>query len=125
MVLPAGVDTSVDRALDKQGVTFSGGQMQKLAIVRALYKDAPVTILDEPTSALDPRGEYEVYRNFNRLAQGKTAIYISHRLSSTRFTDRIAAFQAGRIVEVGTHDELMADGKLYAEIYTKQAQYYQ
>ncbi|MDY6873520.1 MAG: ABC transporter ATP-binding protein [Chloroflexota bacterium] len=123
--LPEGLETSVNRTLDKQGVTFSGGQMQKFAIARALYKDAPVTILDEPTSALDPRSEYEVYRNFDKLAQGKTAIYISHRLSSTRFTDRIAVFDAGRIVELGTHDGLIADQGLYSEMYAKQAQYYQ
>jgi ATP-binding cassette subfamily B protein/ATP-binding cassette subfamily C protein len=122
--LPQGLDTSVNRALDKKGVTFSGGQMQKFAIARALYKDAPVTILDEPTSALDPRSEYEVYRNFNKLAEGKTAIYISHRLSSTRFTDRIAVFQDGRIVELGQHDDLVAQNGLYAEMYAKQAQYY-
>ena len=122
--LPLGLDTSVNRALDKAGVTFSGGQMQKFAIARALYKDAPVTILDEPTSALDPRSEYEVYRNFNKLAEGKTAIYISHRLSSTRFTDRIAVFKDGRIVELGQHDDLVARDGLYAEMYAKQAQYY-
>jgi ATP-binding cassette subfamily B protein/ATP-binding cassette subfamily C protein len=122
--LPEGLDTSVYRALDKKGVTFSGGQMQKFAIARALYKDAPVTILDEPTSALDPRSEYEVYRNFNKLAEGKTAIYISHRLSSTRFTDRIAVFKDGRIVELGQHNELVAQNGLYAEMYAKQAQYY-
>ena len=98
--------------------------MQKFAIARALYRDAPVTILDEPTSALDPRSEYEVYRNFDKLAQGKTAIYISHRLSSTRFTDRIAVFEDGRIVELGQHDELIAQNGLYAEMYAKQAQYY-
>ena len=123
--LPKGLETSVNRNLDKEGVTFSGGQMQKFAIARALYKDSPVTILDEPTSALDPRSEYEVYRNFDQLAQGKTAIYISHRLSSTRFTDRIAVFQDGRIVELGKHDELIAAGGLYSEMYAKQAQYYQ
>jgi ATP-binding cassette subfamily B protein/ATP-binding cassette subfamily C protein len=123
--LPEGLGTSVNRALDKQGVTFSGGQMQKFAIARALYKDAPVTVLDEPTSALDPRSEYEVYRNFDKLAQGKTAIYISHRLSSTRFTDRIAVFEDGRIVELGKHDDLVAKDGLYAEMYAKQAQYYQ
>jgi len=122
--LPKGLKTSVNRHLDKEGVTFSGGQMQKFAIARALYKDAPVTILDEPTSALDPRSEYEVYRNFNKLAQGKTAIYISHRLSSTRFTDRIAVFEDGRIVELGTHADLIAAGGLYSEMYAKQAQYY-
>lgn len=123
--LPNGLQTSVNRALDKEGVTFSGGQMQKFAIARALYKDAPITILDEPTSALDPRSEYEVYLNFNQLATGKTAIYISHRLSSTRFTDRIAVFRDGRIVEVGTHDELIAENGLYQEMYAKQASYYQ
>ena len=123
--LPNGIQTSVNRSLDKEGVAFSGGQMQKLAIARALYKDAPVTILDEPTSALDPRSEYDVYLNFNQLATGKTAIYISHRLSSTRFTDRIAVFRDGRIVELGTHDDLIADDGLYQEMYSKQASYYQ
>ncbi len=123
--LPNGLQTSVNRALDKEGVAFSGGQMQKISIARALYKDAPVTILDEPTSALDPRSEYEVYLNFNQLATGKTAIYISHRLSSTRFTDRIAVFRDGRIVELGTHDDLIAENGLYQEMYTKQASYYQ
>jgi ATP-binding cassette subfamily B protein/ATP-binding cassette subfamily C protein len=123
--LPNGIHTSVNRSLDKEGVAFSGGQMQKLAIARALYKNAPVTILDEPTSALDPRSEYEVYLNFNQLAIGKTAIYISHRLSSTRFTDRIAVFRDGRIVELGTHDALMAENGLYQEMYSKQASYYQ
>ncbi|MBG0784412.1 MAG: ABC transporter ATP-binding protein [Anaerolineaceae bacterium] len=123
--LPNGIHTSVNRSLDKEGVAFSGGQMQKLAIARALYKNAPVTILDEPTSALDPRSEYEVYLNFNQLATGKTAIYISHRLSSTRFTDRIAVFRDGRIVELGTHDALMAENGLYQEMYSKQASYYQ
>jgi ATP-binding cassette subfamily B protein/ATP-binding cassette subfamily C protein len=123
--LPNGIHTSVNRSLDKEGVAFSGGQMQKLAIARALYKNAPVTILDEPTSALDPRSEYEVYLNFNQLATGKTAIYISHRLSSTRFTDRIAVFRDGRIVELGTHDILMAENGLYQEMYSKQASYYQ
>ena len=83
-----------------------------------------MTILDEPTSALDPRSEYEVYRNFDKLAQGKTAIYISHRLSSTRFTDRIAVFEDGRIVELGTHADLINAGGLYSEMYAKQAQYY-
>ena len=122
--LPKGLETSVNRELDKEGVTFSGGQMQKFAIARALYRDAPVTILDEPTSALDPRSEYEVYRNFDKLAQGKTAIYISHRLSSTRFTDRIAVFEDGRIVELGTHADLINAGGLYSEMYAKQAQYY-
>ena len=123
--LPNGIHTSVNRSLDKEGVAFSGGQMQKLAIARALYKNAPVTILDEPTSALDPRSEYEVYLNFNQLAIGKTAIYISHRLSSTRFTDRIAVFRDGRIVELGTHEALMAENGLYQEMYSKQASYYQ
>ncbi|QRN83024.1 ABC transporter ATP-binding protein [Chloroflexota bacterium] len=122
--LPKGLETSVNRVVDKEGVNFSGGQMQKFAIARALYRDAPVTILDEPTSALDPRSEYEVYRNFDKLAHGKTAIYISHRLSSTRFTDRIAVFKDGRIVELGTHADLIIEGGLYSRMYAKQAQYY-
>ena len=123
--LPNGLETSVNRSLNKQGVTFSGGQMQKFAIARALYKNSPVAILDEPTSALDPKSEYEIYSHFDELAEGKIAIYISHRLSSTKFTDRIAVFKDGRIVETGTHKDLLAEKGLYSEMFSKQAQYYQ
>ena len=105
--------------------TLSGGEQQKMAIARALYKDAPVVILDEPTAALDPVAEYEIYRQFNDLVHGKTAVYISHRLSSCKFCDRIAVFSDGTIKESGTHEELvhLHDG-IYAEMFKAQAQYY-
>ena len=104
---------------------LSGGEGQKLAIARTLYKDPPLIILDEPTSALDPIAEYEIYQKFNELVQGRTAIYISHRLSSTRFTDKIAVFSDGELCEFGSHSELMAlfDG-VYKNMFEMQAQYY-
>lgn len=120
-----GIDTNIYKNFDKEGIEFSGGQAQKIAIARALYKDAPIVILDEPTSALDPISEYEVYNSFNRLVEGKTAIYISHRLSSTRFSDKIAVFKDGEIVEYGNHYNLMEkDNSLYADMYNIQAKYY-
>ena len=100
-------------------------EAQKIALARALYKNAPFIILDEPTAALDPIAEAEVYSNFNSIVGDKTAIYISHRLSSCRFCDRIAVFDSGSVVQFGTHDELVADenGK-YHELWHAQAQYY-
>ena len=123
--LPKGEDTTMFRAFDKNGVELSGGEQQKLALARALYKDAPVVILDEPTAALDPVAEYEIYRQFNDIVGGKTAVYISHRLSSCKFCDKIAVFSGGTIAEYGTHDELVhkPDG-IYAEMFHAQAQYY-
>lgn len=123
--LEKGTDTILFKAFDENGVEFSGGEQQKIAIARALYKKAPVVILDEPTAALDPVAEYDIYRQFNALVGGKTAIYISHRLSSCKFCDRIAVFSDGRIKEYGTHDELVKikDG-IYAEMFAAQAQYY-
>ena len=95
------------------------------SIARALYKDAPVVILDEPTAALDPIAEYEVYNHFNTLVGGKTAFYISHRLSSCRFCDRIAVFDGGKVAELGTHDELVnRENGIYAGMFEAQAQYY-
>jgi ATP-binding cassette subfamily C protein len=113
------------KGFDKNGTELSGGQQQKTAISRALYKDAPVVILDEPTAALDPLAEYEIYKKFDTLVGGKSAIYISHRLSSCRFCDRIAVFADKTIKEYGTHDELVnkKDG-IYAEMFAAQAQYY-
>ncbi len=123
--LPKGLDTQVYKYFDPEGIEPSGGEMQKLAIARALYKDAPVVILDEPTAALDPVAEYEVYRQFDTLVGGKTAIYISHRLSSCKFCDKIAVFADRTIQEYGTHEELvnLPDG-IYAEMFQAQAQYY-
>ncbi len=124
--LPNGLDTMIFKQFDETGIEPSGGEQQKLAIARALYKNAPVVILDEPTAALDPVAEYEIYRQFNSLVGGKTAVYISHRLSSCKFCDRIAVFSEGTIKELGTHDELIAlDGGIYAEMFATQAQYYQ
>ena len=107
------------------GVTVSGGEAQKIAIARALYKDAPFIILDEPTAALDPVAEAEIYAKFNEIAGDKTAIYISHRLSSCKFCDEIAVFDHGEVIQQGTHERLLADpaGKYY-ELWNAQAQYY-
>jgi ATP-binding cassette subfamily B protein len=106
------------------GVDISGGEAQRLAIARALYKDAPFVILDEPTAALDPIAEAQIYENFNEMVKNKTAIYISHRMSSCKFCDRIVVLDAGGIAEIGTHDTLLAGNGIYAEIYRTQAQYY-
>ena len=123
--MPEGLDTPLYRSFDKSGVEISGGEAQKIALARALYKNAPFIVLDEPTAALDPVSEYEVYRKFNEISGGKTAVYISHRLASCRFCDKIAVFDGGHIVQRGTHEELIADanGK-YAELWNAQAQYY-
>ena len=93
-------------------------------MARAYYKDAPIVILDEPTSALDAISEFDLYQKYNKITEGKTAIFISHRLASSRFCDHIAVFNAGEIVEYGTHDELMNKGGLYYNMFTEQAKYY-
>lgn len=117
--------TYIYKMFVENGVEPSGGESQKLAIARALYKNAPIVVLDEPTAALDPISEYEVYKNFDRLVCGKTAIYISHRLSSCRFCDRIIVFNNGSIVEEGSHEELMKNtGGLYYNMYSTQAKHY-
>lgn len=124
--LEHGADTILFKAFDENGIEPSGGEQQKLAIARALFKKAPVVILDEPTAALDPVAEYDIYRQFDTLVGGKTAIYISHRLSSCRFCDRIAVFSEGRIKEYGTHWELAGiKNGIYAGMFAEQAQYYQ
>ena len=120
-----GLDTMIYKNLTEDGVDVSGGEAQKIAIARALYKDAPFIILDEPTAALDPIAEAEIYSKFNDIAGDKTAIYISHRLSSCKFCDEIAVFHEGGVIQHGTHAELIADetGK-YHELWNAQAQYY-
>jgi ATP-binding cassette subfamily B protein/ATP-binding cassette subfamily C protein len=118
------IDTIIYKGFDKDGVELSGGQAQKIAIARALYRDAPIVILDEPTAALDPISEFEVFNSFNQLIYGKTAIYISHRLSSTRFSDKIAVFHNGTITEYGTHSNLLLNNSLYAQMFQTQAKYY-
>lgn len=123
--LSKGADTTLFKMFEEDGVEPSGGEQQKLAIARALYKNAPVISLDEPTAALDPIAEYEIYRQFHTLVGDKTAFYISHRLSSCRFCDRIAVFSDGKIAEYGSHDELAAvPGGIYAKMFEAQAQYY-
>ena len=120
-----GLDTMLYKDLSEDGVDVSGGEAQKIAIARALYKDAPFIILDEPTAALDPIAEAEIYSKFNDIASDKTAIYISHRLSSCKFCDEIAVFHEGAVIQHGTNAELVADenGK-YHELWNAQAQYY-
>ena len=123
--LEHGLETTLFKAYDEKGTELSGGQQQKTAISRALYKNAPIVILDEPTAALDPMAEYDIYRRFDTLVGGKTAIYISHRLSSCKFCDKIAVFAEDTIKEYGTHEELVSlKNGIYAEMFAAQAQYY-
>ena len=124
--MPKGLKTHLYKDLDKEGVDVSGGEAQKIAIARALYKDAPFIILDEPTAALDPVAEAEIYERFNDMVDDRTAVYISHRLSSCKFCDEIAVFHEGRVIQKGTHKDLLKDesGKYY-ELWNAQAQYYE
>ena len=123
--MPEGIETCIYKDFDDKGVEISGGEAQKIAIARALYKEASFLILDEPTAALDPIAEYEIYTKFNEIVGDKTAIYISHRLASCRFCNEIAVFSEGKLVQKGSHDDLVADikGKYY-ELWQAQAQYY-
>lgn len=121
--LPQGVRTRLYNN-NGSGVDLSGGEAQRTAIARALYKDAPFVILDEPTAALDPIAEAEIYEQFSQMTAGKTAVYISHRMSSCKFCDRIIVLDHGRIAEDGTHDTLLANHGIYANLYEIQAQYY-
>lgn len=122
--LEKGIDTELLKVFYEDGIDLSGGEKQKLALARALYKNAAVVVLDEPTAALDALAEYRLYQSFDNLIGGRTAVYISHRLSSTRFCDRVAMFRDGEMVETGSHDELMAKEGAYAEMFRIQAQYY-
>ncbi len=121
--LPRGVATHIGKVFD-DGIHLSGGELQRLMLARALYKNAPIIILDEPTSALDPIAESELYDKYNELTDGRMAVYISHRLASTRFCDRIILIAEGRIAEEGTHDELIARNGAYAELFEIQSRYY-
>lgn len=122
--LPNGISTEILKVIYDDGVDLSGGEKQKLALARALYKDAPVVVLDEPTAALDALAESRLYNDFDKLIGGKTAVYISHRLSSTQFCSNVAMFRDGEMVEYGTHDDLLKQGGAYAEMFRIQAQYY-
>lgn len=122
--LPKGVHTELLKVIYDDGVDLSGGEKQKLALARALYKDAPVVILDEPTAALDALAESRLYEDFDKLIGGKTAVYISHRLSSTQFCSHVAMFMGGEMVEYGTHESLLAQNGEYAKMFHIQAQYY-
>lgn len=119
------LDQIMLKVIDENGTDFSGGERQKLSIARGLYKDAPMVIMDEPTAALDALAEAEIYENFSSLVEGKTAVYISHRLASTRFCDKIALFDADGLEEYGTHDELMDKKGKYYDMFLIQGKYYQ
>lgn len=122
--LPQKLDTKVGRRVFEDGMEFSGGEVQRLMLARALYKDAPILLLDEPTAALDPIAESNIYQAYNEMTQGRTSLFISHRLASTRFCDRILFLADGAIVEEGTHEELLALGGGYAELFQVQSRYY-
>jgi ATP-binding cassette subfamily B protein len=123
--LKDGAKTYLYTQFEKSGIEISGGEAQKIALARALYKAAPFIVLDEPTAALDPIAEFEIYTKFNEIVGNKTAIYISHRLSSCRFCDDIVVFDSGQIIQRGSHDKLLQEnnGK-YIELWNAQAQYY-
>lgn len=123
--LKDGIDTQILKIIYDDGIDFSGGEKQKLALARALYKNAPVVILDEPTAALDAIAESKLYENFDKLIGGKTSVYISHRLSSTKFCDKVAFFKDGKLSEYGTHDFLMEKNGDYAKMFHTQSQYYE
>lgn len=124
MSLPKGVATAIGRQVFEDGVELSGGQTQRLMLARALYKDAPFLVLDEPTAALDPIAENDIYLKYNEMTAGKTSLFISHRLASTRFCDRILFMKDGQIAEEGTHESLMALGGGYAKLFKVQSRYY-
>ena len=122
--LPGGLDTHVGREVYEDGVLFSGGETQRLMLARALYKNGPLLMLDEPTAALDPIAENDIYMKYNEMTQGKTSVFISHRLASTRFCDRILFLENGVIAQEGTHESLLAQGGGYADLFEVQSRYY-
>lgn len=122
--LPKGIHTGLSKQFDDDGTDVSGGESQKIAIARALYKDSSIVILDEPTSALDPIAEYEIYKNYASMVEGKTSIFISHRMASTRLADKIMVFEDGKLAECGKHADLIEKDSIYSEMFKMQAQYY-
>ena len=123
--LPEGLETLMVKNVNEEAVELSGGEMQKLLLARALYKEAPVLILDEPTAALDPIAENELYLQYRDMTQDRTSLFISHRFASTRFCDRIVLMEQGRVLEEGTHEQLMEQDGRYAELFNVQSRYYQ
>ena len=122
--LPQGMKSQLSKALYDDGIDLSGGERQKLALARALYKKAEVVVLDEPTASLDALAESKLYIQFNEFIGNRTALFISHRLASTKFCDKVIVFKDGKIIERGTHDELLLKAGLYAELFEVQAKYY-
>lgn len=123
--LPKGMDSHIGREIYEDGILLSGGQMQRLMLARALYKNGPILILDEPTAALDPIAENDIYMKYNEMTIRKTSLFISHRLASTRFCDRILFLADGHIAEEGTHEQLLALNGGYAKLFEIQSRYYQ
>lgn len=123
--LPRGIDTNMDKTVFNDAAELSGGEMQRLMLARLLYRNSPVILLDEPTAALDAIAESDIYNRYQELTEGHTSVYISHRLASTRFCDRIILLENGGIAEEGTHEELLAIGGRYAELFELQSKYYQ
>ena len=121
---PEKLNTNLNRSVYDDAVDLSGGETQRLMLARALYTDSPIVILDEPTAALDPIAEADIYSKYNEMTAGKSSVYVSHRLASTRFCDRIIFVENGGIAEEGTHDELLAKGGKYAELFNVQSKYY-
>lgn len=122
--LPKGLDTHIGREVYLDGVLLSGGQMQRLILARALYKNGPILLLDEPTVALDPLAESEIYQKYSDMANNKTSLFISHRLASTRFCDRIILIKDGGIREEGSHEDLLKLNGEYAKLFEVQSRYY-
>ena len=122
--LPKGLNSQVGKYIDPEGFEPSGGEAQRLAIARALYRGGNIYLLDEPTAALDPIQEYEIYSQFNDMLTDRCAILITHRLSAVQLADKVAVFHNGKVIEYGTHSELYSQGGVYTEMFDKQAQFY-